>query len=132
MLWGNYIHRPYCKIQYLAGLANCGYSRPYYRVGPMFIRAEWTDNWELHLHCVRQMLPHFHAAGHIAYMLSLRISLPNRCYNCHIRCQPKSSVNSRRRLLHNSVTGEILELIVFRPNHRAIWSKPARDLSGGM
>ena len=39
----------------------------------MFIRAEWTDNWELHLHCVRQMLPHFHAAGHIAYAKSAHL-----------------------------------------------------------
>ena len=32
--------------------------------GRAYVHIEWTDNWELHLHCVRQMLPHFHAAGH--------------------------------------------------------------------
>ena len=36
----------------------------------MFIRAERTGDWELHLHC---MLPHFHAAGHIAYVKSAHL-----------------------------------------------------------
>ena len=33
----------------------------------LFIRAERTDDWWLHLYSVKQMLPHFHAAGHLAY-----------------------------------------------------------------
>ena len=33
----------------------------------LYVRAERTGDWELHLYCVHQMLPHFHAAGHIHY-----------------------------------------------------------------
>lgn len=33
----------------------------------LFIRAERTGNWNLHLHAVKEMLPYFHAAGHFAY-----------------------------------------------------------------
>ena len=32
-----------------------------------FIRAERCGNWALHLETVREMIPHFHAAGHLAY-----------------------------------------------------------------
>ena len=32
-----------------------------------FIRAERTENWNLHLDSVRDMLPTFHAAGYIHY-----------------------------------------------------------------
>ena len=31
------------------------------------IRAERTGNWWLHVNSVKQMLPYFHAAGHLAY-----------------------------------------------------------------
>lgn len=33
----------------------------------LFIKAERTGNWNLHLHCVKKMLPLFHAAGHMSY-----------------------------------------------------------------
>lgn len=39
----------------------------------MFIRAERTGDWELHLHCIRQMLPYFHAAGHLPYAKSAHL-----------------------------------------------------------
>ena len=41
----------------------------------MFIRADRTGDWEVgtHLHCVMQMLPHFNAAGHIAYAKSTHL-----------------------------------------------------------
>ncbi|KAE8745769.1 hypothetical protein FOCC_FOCC007485 [Frankliniella occidentalis] len=32
-----------------------------------YVRAERVGDWELHLECVREMLPYFHAAGHIHY-----------------------------------------------------------------
>ncbi|KAG0721809.1 Glutamine synthetase [Chionoecetes opilio] len=38
-----------------------------------FIRAERTGDWELHLSCVREMVPHFHAAGHLHYAKSARL-----------------------------------------------------------
>lgn len=41
----------------------------------MFIRAERCGDWQLHLHCVQQMLPHFHAAGHLAYAKSAHLYL---------------------------------------------------------
>ena len=38
-----------------------------------FIRAVQTGNWEIHLYSVRQMIPHFHAAGHLHYAKSARL-----------------------------------------------------------
>ena len=40
-----------------------------------FVRAERTGDWELHLYCIRQMIPHFHAAGHLHYAKSARLYL---------------------------------------------------------
>ena len=40
-----------------------------------FITAERTGNWQLHLHCVEEMIPHFHAAGHLQYVKSARLYL---------------------------------------------------------
>ena len=33
----------------------------------LFIYAERTGDWYLHLYCVAQMIPIFHASGHLAY-----------------------------------------------------------------
>lgn len=35
-----------------------------------FILAERTGNWKLHIHTITDMLPYFHAAGHIPYAKS--------------------------------------------------------------
>ena len=40
-----------------------------------FITAERTGNWQLHLHCVEEMIPHFHTAGHLQYAKSARFYL---------------------------------------------------------
>ena len=40
-----------------------------------FVRAERCGDWLLHLHTVREMLPHFHAAGHIPYAKSIHLYL---------------------------------------------------------
>lgn len=40
-----------------------------------FIRAERTGDWDLHLHTVSEMIPMFHAAGHLAYAKSARLYL---------------------------------------------------------
>ncbi|ELT96415.1 hypothetical protein CAPTEDRAFT_203052 [Capitella teleta] len=40
-----------------------------------FIYAERTGDWALHLNSIRQMIPYFHAAGHLAYAKSARIYL---------------------------------------------------------
>lgn len=40
-----------------------------------FIEAERLGNWELHLQCVRDMLPFFHAAGHLPYAKSAQVYL---------------------------------------------------------
>ena len=39
----------------------------------MLLFAERTGNHDLHVHCVKQMIPILHAAGHIPYARSLRI-----------------------------------------------------------
>ena len=41
----------------------------------LFLRAECTGQWDLHLYCVREMLPHFHAAGHLHYAKAAQIYL---------------------------------------------------------
>ena len=94
MLWGNYIYRPYYKRQDLAGLANCGYSTSGYALCSYELSGQTTGNstYIVSGRCFPTPMRRV-----ILLMLSLRISIPNRCYNCHIRCQPKSSVNSRRR-----------------------------------
>ena len=59
----------------------------YYRLVQImkhFIVAERMGDWERHLHCVRQMLPIFHATGHFSYAkcahvyLSDMLQLPSR------------------------------------------------------
>ena len=39
----------------------------------LFIRAERLGDWELHLYCIKEMLPYFHAAGHLAYAKSAQL-----------------------------------------------------------
>jgi len=41
----------------------------------MFLYAERTGDWKLHLQCIRRMIPYFHAAGHLAYAKSARLYL---------------------------------------------------------
>ena len=41
----------------------------------LFIRAERTGDWELHLLCVSRMIPIFHAGGHTAYAKCSRLYL---------------------------------------------------------
>ena len=42
----------------------------------LFIRAERTGSWALHLHCVREMIPHFHAAGHRSTLCKICTVVP--------------------------------------------------------
>lgn len=39
----------------------------------LFVRTERIGDWELHHHCVNKMLPHFRAAGHLAYAISAHL-----------------------------------------------------------
>lgn len=39
----------------------------------LFLRAERTGNWELHMYCVAAMIPVFHAGGHLAYAKCSRL-----------------------------------------------------------
>ena len=39
----------------------------------LFVRAEQTGHWFLHLYTVKQMLPYLHAAGHLAYAKSAHL-----------------------------------------------------------
>ncbi|ELT97068.1 hypothetical protein CAPTEDRAFT_185955 [Capitella teleta] len=41
----------------------------------LFVDAERTGDWALHQTSIRQMIPYFHAAGHLAYAKSARIYL---------------------------------------------------------
>ena len=40
----------------------------------LFIRAERTGDWKLHLYSVKKMLPHFHAVGHLTYAKSAHLN----------------------------------------------------------
>ena len=40
-----------------------------------FIPAERTGDWKLHLSCVREMIHHFHAAGHLPWFKYARLFL---------------------------------------------------------
>ena len=40
-----------------------------------FFKAERTGDWKLHLHCIREMIPYFHSAGHFPYAKSARLYL---------------------------------------------------------
>ena len=39
----------------------------------LFLRAERLGDWELHLHAIRKMLPHFHASAHLPYAKSAHL-----------------------------------------------------------
>ncbi|XP_071642214.1 uncharacterized protein [Temnothorax longispinosus] len=41
----------------------------------LYIEAERLGNWHLHLRCIREMLPIFHASGHLAYAKSAQLYL---------------------------------------------------------
>src|SRR6478609_9579178 len=41
----------------------------------MFLYAERTGDWVMHMECIRRMIPYFHAAGHMAYAKSARLYL---------------------------------------------------------
>ncbi|KAK3918976.1 LOW QUALITY PROTEIN: E3 ubiquitin-protein ligase RNF31 [Frankliniella fusca] len=41
----------------------------------LFLRAERVGDWDLHLHAVREMLPYFHAAGHLNKSAQLYLQL---------------------------------------------------------
>jgi len=49
---------------------NCGI-----KLIKMFLRAERTGDWPLHIHTIEQMLPYFHAAGHLPYAKSTHLYL---------------------------------------------------------
>lgn len=39
----------------------------------LFLRAERTGDWELHLFCINAMIPLFHSGGHVAYAKCARL-----------------------------------------------------------
>ena len=45
----------------------------YVNVIQMFLHAERIGDWNLHIYCIRHMIPLFHAAGHLAYAKSARL-----------------------------------------------------------
>ena len=72
-----------------------------------FITAERTGNWQLHLHCVEEMIPHFHAAGHLQYARSARLYLQQMNNLVHVMAPEQ---------YHCSLTKDILpyaEPIIF-------------------
>ena len=64
----------------------------------LFMRAERTGDWNLHLYCISEMIPLFHAAGHFAYMRNLLDCTCNKWAIWHNRCHRQSTNNSPRRV----------------------------------
>lgn len=63
-----------------------------------FIQAERMANWELHLDCVRAMLPIFHASGHFPYAKSWdMISLEQKMTHEEFQKFTKESFFTNRR-----------------------------------
>ena len=66
----------------------------------MFLKAERTGNWELHLQAVHDMLPYFAASGHSLYAksayiyLQLMHDLPNSHTSCKIRILKKTRLSA--------------------------------------
>lgn len=52
-----------------------------------FVRAERSGDWSLHLRTVLQMVPHFHATGHLAYAKYAYLYL-QQMSNLHERMTP--------------------------------------------
>ena len=50
----------------------------------LFIHTKRTVNWWLHVHSVKQMLPYFHAAGHLAYAKSAHLYIQQMMELQHI------------------------------------------------
>ena len=45
------------------------------RIPLLFIRAEHSGDWDVHLYCIAKMIPVLHACGHTAYAKSSRLYL---------------------------------------------------------
>ena len=66
-----------------------------------FIRTKRTGNWDLHLHCVREMVPYFHAAGHLHYAKAVRLFAEYGRIGEH-NTRPRIQVIDRKRFLHHT------------------------------
>lgn len=54
----------------------------------MFIRAERSGDWNLHLVTIRKLIPFFHAAGHLNYAKSAQIYL-QQMEDLHLKLPPQ-------------------------------------------
>lgn len=54
----------------------------------LFIKAERTGDWNLHLNTIEEMLPFFHASGHFNYALSAQLYL-QEMKDLQVRMNPR-------------------------------------------
>ena len=75
----------------------------------LFIRAERTGNWWLHVHSVKQMLPYFYAAGHLAYAKSAHLYIQQMMEPHNVMPEKEYKHVHRGWVLHHSTVTQILE-----------------------
>ena len=63
----------------------------------LFIFAERTGDWKLHLFCISQIIPLFHAAGHFAYAKSARLYLCSKWHVSKKQCPSHRMRNLLRK-----------------------------------
>lgn len=78
-----------------------------------FIQAERSGNWHLHLQCIQEMLPYFHASGHFLYAKS-----------CHLYLQDMKELKSKLTTLdyERFVTNEYFTIRRSDKFWSGIWS----------
>lgn len=69
----------------------------YINVIKLYIEAERSGDWHLHLRCIREMLPIFHASGHLAYSKSAQLYLQDMS-----NLQQVMTVNEYQKFTENS------------------------------
>ena len=67
-----------------------------------FITAERRGNWQLHLHCVEEIISHFHAAGHLQYAKSARLYLQQMNNLVHVMASDHTIEQYLMRMLKTS------------------------------
>ena len=84
----------------------------------LFMRAERTGDWNLHLYCISEMIPLFHAAGHFAYAKSARLYL-QQMGNLAQQMPQAARVQTihREGLLYNPPNRALLGRELLGPNH---------------
>ena len=84
-----------------------------------FITAEQTGNWQLHLHFMEEMIPHFHAAGQLQYAKSARLYLQQMNNLVHVMSPEEYTLFSDKGYFTSRIFG--LAIFLTRPSSSTLW-----------